>query len=127
MSMFDSIRCSMDIGELTDSDCQTKDIDPYIGGTMSFYWVDPSGLMWTVDFSGTADFVFTDSLKLRERVGYIFNGNRGRVHRVYLTDYITIYNSKTSPDGLVEFVECRLHFIEGKLQSYTYINNHIEN
>ena len=48
MGMFDEVRCSAPIGELTDVLTQTKDIsdDYFEGGTMSFYWIDPSGQMW---------------------------------------------------------------------------------
>ena len=37
MGMFDELKCSADIGELTNVKCQTKDID----NVMSFFWVDP--------------------------------------------------------------------------------------
>ena len=124
MGMFDDIKCSAEIGALTNVNCQTKEIDRYAGGTMSFYWVDPNGLLWTADFSGTADFVFdNNSPSLLSRLKCIPNGNRGKVVPVYLTDYVTIYSSVTHPDGLVDWAECRLHFIEGKLQGFRYINN----
>ena len=46
MGMFDEVKCSAPIGELTNVLTQTKDIsdDYWEGGTMSFYWIDPSGL-----------------------------------------------------------------------------------
>ena len=118
MGMFDDIKCSAEIGALTNVSCQTKEIDRYAGGTMSFYWVDPSGQMWTADFSGTTDFL-VDGKKIK----YISSGKNGKVVPVYLTDYVTIYSSVTHPDGMVDWAECRLHFIEGKLQDFRYINN----
>ena len=128
MSMFDYFVCSKDIGDLTNVECQTKDMDRYYGGTMSFYWVDPSGMMWTADFSGTSDFVFDeDAPSLLGKVKCIPNGRKGKVSRVTITDYVTVYTSKTQPDGMVEWIECKIHFIDGILQSYTYINKYIKN
>ena len=124
--MFDYVRCSKDIGELTDVECQTKDIDPWGGGTMTFYWIDPAGAIWYSDYTGISDFVEVDDPNLPEWRKYkaIPNGTHGKVLRHIITDYVTIYTSKTSPDGLVENVECRLHFINGILQDYNYINKY---
>lgn len=115
MGMFDDFKCSTDIGVLTNLNCQTKDIDRFAGGTMSFYWVDPSGQMWSPDYSGTTDFLM-DGKKIK----YISNGNHGKLRPVYITDYVEVYTSITQPDGLVDWYTCRLHFIEGKLVSYMY-------
>ena len=127
MGMFDYLRCSKDIGELTDLECQTKDIDPWAGGTMTFYWIDPAGAIWTADYSGTADFKFNDGddVPLWEKVKVIPNGNKGKIYRHIITDYVTIYRSKTEADGLVDFTTCRLHFVDGILQDYKYINKNI--
>jgi len=120
MGMFDLIKCSANIGELTDVECQTKDIDGYDeGGTMSFYWVDPNRVLWYPDYSGTYDFKRNESsdklLWVRNR-----NGNRGKVVRSYLTKVIEVYASKTQPDGLVDFVSCILNFDNGVLQENYY-------
>lgn len=124
--MFDDIKCSYDIGILTDVDCQTKDMDPY-GGTMSFYWVDPAGVLWTTDYQGTSaiEFVEGENLKPWERIKHIPTGVHGKVSSVYLTDYVEIYSYNTHPDGVVDHYRCRLHFIEGVLQDFSYINNSI--
>ena len=116
MGMFDDIKCSADIGELTNRGCQTKDIY----NVMSFFWIDPSGYMWTSDYSGTQDFHFVEGTEVWRSLRHVPNGNKGKVHRVYLTDYVTIYDTKTAPDGLTELVECRLHIVDGVLQSYKY-------
>ncbi len=121
MGMFDELKCSADIGELTNVSCQTKDID----NMMSFFWVDPSGFLWCPDYSGTQDIYFVETKFLLGSMKYKPNGNRGKLRRVYITNYVFIYDTKTSPDGYAEIVECRLHFIDGILQDYTYINNHI--
>ena len=54
-------------------------------------------------------------------------GQRGKVERAYVTDYVTIYDVFNHPDGLQDFVQCRLHFHLGILQGYEYINNSIQN
>ena len=121
MGMFDYLKCSSDIGELTNEECQTKEIDRY-GGTMSFYWVDPSGVLWYIDYSGTANFDINDDedTPIWRRMKIVPNGNKGRIAPYYLTDYVTIYRSRSSPDGMLDTTTCRLHFVDGVLQSYTY-------
>ena len=126
MGMFDDVKCSYNIGELTNVSCQTKDMDPF-GGTMSFYWVDPTGALWTTDYLGTSsiEIVEGENLKPWEKLKYIPTGVHGRVTRVWITDYVEIYEYKTQADGVVDCVRCRLHFVDGILQEYKYINNHI--
>ena len=55
MGMFDWVRSSYDLGpQLTDVECQTKDIEDYgIGGTMTQYWISPDGYLYVIDYSGT--------------------------------------------------------------------------
>ena len=115
--MFDEVRCSAPIGELTDVLTQTKDIsDDYLeGGTMSFYWIDPSGHMWGADYSGTYDFVF-DGVKYTT----VRTKNRGKLYPVNLTRKIEIYNYTMQADGYVEGVTCELRIFEGKLINYKY-------
>jgi len=125
MGMFDDIKCSYNIGPLTDVDCQTKDMDPY-GGTMSFYWVDPAGVLWTTDYQGTSAIEYLDEGKSPwGSIKIIPTGTRGRVVRAYHTNYIKIYHYKTHPDGVVDCDECILHFIDGILKDFSYINNSI--
>jgi len=121
MGMFDYVKCSSDIGELTNEECQSKEMDRY-GGTMSFFWVDPIGLLWYIDYGGTADFAINDDedIPIWRRMKVVSNGNKGKVTRYYLTDYVEIYRSRSSPDGHLDTTACRLHFIEGVLQSYSY-------
>ena len=100
-------------------------LDLITDNVMSFFWVDPSGRLWYPDYSGTQDIYF---VRDRSPLGVMDckpNGNRGRLTRVYITDYVNIYDSKTYPDGYFEMVECKLHFIDGTLQDYKYINRHI--
>ena len=124
MGMFDTIKSSMDIGELTDVACQTKDMDSH-GGSMSFFWIDPAGNLWRPDYQGThsIEYIDDDSVSIWNRIKHVKTGVNGKLQRFYITDYITIYDAKTYPDGLTELVYCKLHFILGKLQSFEYINN----
>ena len=122
MGMFDCVKCSSDIGALTNEDCQTKDMDTW-GGTMSFYWVDPAGALWTTDYQGTAAIEYVDNGDSPwEKVSITPTGQRGRLTRAYTTRYIHIYRTKTHPDGVTDLDTCRLHFVEGILQDFKYIN-----
>ena len=89
---------------------------------MSFYWVDPIGVLWYISYDGTADFAINDDedIPIWRRMKIVPNGNKGRVTRNYITDYVEIYRSRSSPDGLLDTTKCRLHFIDGILQSHSY-------
>jgi len=117
MGMFDEVRCSAPIGELTNVLTQTKDItdDYWEGGTMSFYWIDPSGQIWGADYSGTYDFVFDGA-----RYTTVKTKNRGKLYPMTLTRKIEIYNYTMQADGYVEGVICELRICEGKLINYKY-------
>ena len=122
MGMFDFVKCSSDIGELTNESCQTKSIEKEEGGTMSFYWVDPVGALWYADYSGTSSLeqVEDESLPIWRRYRIKPNGNKGRLYRISLTGDVKIYSSSVYPDGMIEWTVCILTFVEGKLHSYSY-------
>ena len=56
--LFDYVRCSMDIGCLTDVTCETLSL----GGNMMRYWISPAGQLFIIDYEGTHDFVAVDDL-----------------------------------------------------------------
>ena len=57
MGMFDFVRSSYRLGPtFTDVVCQTKDIERTLGGTMSNYWIDPSGQLWYIGCDHVSDF-----------------------------------------------------------------------
>lgn len=116
MGMFDELKCSANIGDLTNARCQTKDID----NVLAFFWIDPAGILWTADYSGTQDIHYRKDKPLYASIEYKPNGNKGKVHRVPITRYVTIYDSRTAPDGYSEFIQCTLHIVDGVLQSYVY-------
>lgn len=53
MSMFDWVKSSYNLGEqFTNTRCQTKDIEEHgIGGTMTDYWLSPSGQLFYIDYN----------------------------------------------------------------------------
>ena len=120
MGLFDELKCSYNIGELTNVTCQSKNIDDW-GGTMTFYWVDPAGRLWTPDYSGTYNFASMegkfDDIKYLKSVP---NGNHGKYSHVNMTRTIEIYDVRTHPDGLTDWVTCYLTFCEGVLVDYMY-------
>ena len=56
--MFDYLKSSYDIGpQFTNVELHTKDIEEYgIGGTMTHYYLDKSGILWYGDYKGTSTF-----------------------------------------------------------------------
>jgi len=114
MGMFDEIKCSANIEQMTNIYCQTKDLE----NLLVFFWVDPSGHLWQPDYSGTYDIKITDS-----KIKSVRSGLNGRMRPYIYTGTVNIYNSHTHPDGYVDWVECKLTFVEGKLQDFIYINN----
>ena len=126
MGMMDFVRSSYDLGpQFTDTPLQTKDIEDYgIGGTMSQYWIDKSGVLYYINYSNTADFV-----ELKEgdegyddKRGYLNfiwvpNGNRGKVSPWLITEYITVYPEEWK-GRWEDWPRLRLHFKYGKLVEY---------
>ena len=121
MGMFDYFRSSYELGEhFTNTRCQTKDVD----NTMSDYWLSPSGQLYIIDYSHTADFVelkegdegYNAEMSLFN-FQWIPNGTHGKVRPWYITKYISIY-----PEGWEgewkDWPTLKLHFKYGKLMDY---------
>ena len=121
MGMMDYVRSSFDLGEhFTNTRCQTKDID----NTMTDYWLSPSGQLYIIDYSHTADFV-----ELKEgdegynaevplfNFQWIPNGTHGKVSPFYLTKYISIYPEQWEGEW-EQWPTLKLHFKYGKLMDY---------
>ena len=120
MGMMDYFRSSYDLGEhFTNTRCQTKDID----NTMTDYWLSPSGQLYIIDYSHTADFV-----ELKEgdegyhevalfNFRWIPNGNHGKVSPLYLTRYVSIYPEEWGGEW-EDWPTLKLHFKYGKLMDY---------
>ena len=121
MGMFDYFRSSYDLGpHCTEVECQTKDMEDSLGGTMSQYWLDPAGYLYLVDYSGTQDYYFKEERDELYRLPLMEirpNGTRGKVTPYLLTKYIEIYPSKW--DGpWNEIPTLRLHLKYGRLMGY---------
>ena len=93
MGMFDTIRCSYDLGPgFWNRQLQTKDIECL----MIEFWLDPAGRLFEIDYSGTQDFV--DILEEEMTAPWntfepVPNGNHGKVRPYYLTKTIKVYPS----------------------------------
>ena len=129
MGMFDYFRSSYDFGEqFTNVECQTKDIEDFgIGGTMTEYWLDPSGKLWCPNYTGTH--TFEEITKDDERYSdkhlflnfeWISTGQRGKYRVHPITKYVEVYIPEWKGD-YDAWPRCRLHFVEGKLQDFMHI------
>ena len=122
MGMFDYFRSSYDLGEeFTDVECQTKDIEDGIGGTMSHYWLDPAGYLYIIDYSHTADFVelYPGDEGYNEDKKFLNfhwqpNGTKGKVSPYLLTKYIEVYPSGWKGEW-EDWPRLRIHFKYGRL------------
>jgi len=125
MGMFDTFRSSYDLGQFTNVLCQTKDIEDGIGGTMTDYWVDPSGLLWYGEYSGTHDFVIIEKDDPRYdpdrsflNFEWIPTGKHGKYRVHPITKYVEVYPANW--EGKWEdWPRLRIHFRYGRIQDYT--------
>jgi hypothetical protein len=118
--MFDYVRCDYPITPEFVGECQTKDIDGDIGGTMSDYYIDPSGRFWFIDYYGTTEYVINeDAENLFNKWKRVPTGKRGTVRHLHgYTNYFTIYPAQH--EGSWEtWPEARLHIVEGQVLSFT--------
>jgi len=125
MGMFDYVRSSYNLGpQFTDTICHTKDIEDGIGGTMTNYWIDPSGRLWYSDYSNTHTFELIEEDDVRydseykwKNFEWVPTGNHGCLRATRITKYIKIYPERW--DGQwQDWPTCRLHFKDGILVDY---------
>ena len=124
MGMFDNLRSSYYFDEDFRGQCQTKDIEDGIGGTMSQYWISPDGQLYWIDYSHTADFVELqegdegyDPEKKLFNFRWIPNGTHGRVRPWDITKYVVIYPENWKGNW-EDWPDCRIHFVDGIVQDY---------
>ena len=125
MGMFDYLRSSYDLGkQFTNVECQTKDIEDGIGGTMSRYWIDPVGYLWCGDYSGTSTFEIIEKDDPRYNSKYQFlnyewisTGQHGKYRVHAITKYVEIYPSQWKGQW-EDWPRCRIHFKYGKVVEY---------
>jgi len=119
MGMFDTIRCSYDLGPgFHNRDLQTKDIE----SLMLELWLDPAGKLWEIDYSGTHDFFF-DSEEQNPLLSYktVSNGSHGKVRPYYFTGDVIAYpcNWKVY---YAAFPECKITFVRGIIDTFEHID-----
>lgn len=125
MSMFDYVRSSYDLGEqFTNVDCQTKDIEYGIGGTMTSYWIDPKGCLWYPDYVGThtLETIEKDDPRYNSKLTllnfeWIPNGKHGRYKPHKITKYICIYPGIWN-GSWEEWPTLKIHFVDGKIKDF---------
>ena len=118
--MFDYVRCDYPITPEFVGECQTKDIDGDIGGTMSDYYIDPKGRLWYIDHYGTIDYVFDENATtILGKWKRIPTGQHGKVRPMFgYTSYLIIYPAKHK-GSWETWPEARLHIVEGQVLSFT--------
>jgi hypothetical protein len=125
MGMYDTIHSSYDLGEaFTNVELHTKDIEDGIGGTMSHYWLSPSGHLYYIDYSHTADFVKIEEgdQDYNEKLAFLNfkwvpNGNHGKIKPWEITKYIEVYPA-TWNQSWETWPRLRLHFKYGRMLEY---------
>ena len=123
--MFDYVRSSYDLGEqFTNVECQTKDIEDCIGGTMTHFWIDPKGVLWCPNYSGTSTFEIIEKDDPRYNSKHQFlnyewipTGQHGRYYVHPITKYIEIYPANWKGKW-EDWPRLRIHFKHGILQDY---------
>lgn len=125
MGMFDYFKSSYDLGEqFTNVQCQSKDFEDGIGGTMTLYWLDPNGRLWYPSYVGCHTFEMYeeghpkyDPNKKWMNYEWISTGQHGKYQPYEITKYVEVYPAEW--EGKWEnWPRLRLHFKRGKLQDY---------
>lgn len=112
MGMFDTIKCSYDLGPgFHYRELQTKDLEC----CMCEYWISPAGQLYEIDYSGTQDWEPTDDGKF-PMFKSVPNGTHGKVRPVYLFDTIEVYPAKWDCH-YAAFPRLRVHFDNGIIHS----------
>lgn len=126
MGMFDEFRSSYNLGEhFTETYCQTRDIEEYgISGTMTLYWLDPSGVLWKPNYIGTnemKEISETDERYSKERgflnFEWIPTGKHGKYKPHLITKYVRVYPGQWKGNW-EEWPTLKLHFVNGVLQGF---------
>ena len=124
--MFDYFRSSYNLGDqFTNTLCQTKDIeDNGLGGTMTDYWLDPSGQLWRPSYLGTHTFEQItedddryDSERKFLNFEWIPTGQHGKYQPHPITKYIEVYPAEWKGKW-EDWPRLRVHFRHGTLQDF---------
>lgn len=123
MGMFDTVRSSYDLGpRYTNVDLQTKDLECL----MNEYWISPSGQLYEIDYSHTADFVELgeDDPRYDPVRGYlnfvwIPNGRHGKVRPVHTCKSVELYPASWD-DPTSKWSSCFVTFWNGIVRMVNY-------
>lgn len=126
MGMFDTVRSSYDLGpDYRNKVLQTKDLDCL----MSEYWIDPSGRLFEIDISHTADFIELqpgdDGYNSEDRLAlfnFIWkpNGNHGKVKPTYIFKVVELYPSLFDGD-YSNWPRCHVYFKDGVITEVRHL------
>ena len=122
MGMFDYFKSSFYLGpDFTNVTCQTKDLEC----TMSIYWLDPAGVLWSPDYTGTSIMEIIEENDQRYNKELLFlnyemvpTGVRGKLKFCEYTGSVNIYNY----DWTKNRKELCLLFKEGVLKTYEEVS-----
>lgn len=130
MGMFDYFRSSYDLGsQFTNIICQTKDIEDYgIGGTMTDYWLDPSGLLWYPSYTGCHTFQEYgqlhpeyDPVHKWRNFKWIPTGVHGKYQPHLITKYVEVYPAEWN--GRWEnWPRLQIHFKRGRIVEHMRVD-----
>lgn len=130
MGMYDNLKSSYNLGEqFTNVVCQTKDLDDCIGGTLTLYWIDPSGVLWKPNYIGTNDLTILDETdpEYNSRLSFlnykwVRTGKHGKYSVYPITKYVEIYPENWKGEWSL-WPRLKLHFKKGILQDYEDITS----
>jgi len=124
VGMFDWVKSSYSLPEPFMGINQTKDIEEGYGGTMSHFWLDPTGYLWCGNYEGSSTFEIIEKHdprydRDRKFLNYewIPTGKHGKYRVHSITKYIEIYPEQWKGKW-EDWPRLRLHFKCGKLQDY---------
>jgi hypothetical protein len=124
VGLFDWFKSSYPLPEAFMVECQTKGIECDLGGTMSHYWLDPSGYLWVGDYAGTSTLEFIEEDDPRYDPNFkwanhewVPTGEHGKWRVSPLTKYVEVYPSQWG-GSWETWPRLRLHFKSGKLQDF---------
>ena len=126
--MYDEVRSSYNLGKhFTNVLCQTKDIEDFIGGTLTLYWISPSGELWKPEYIGTHNFeVYEENdPKYDVRLGFmnwqwVSTGKHGKYTPHRITKYVEIYPAPWRGKR-EDWPRCMIHFKHGKVRDFEHI------
>lgn len=99
-------------------------MEPFLGGSMTSYWLAPDKVLWKPDYTGTNTLEILDesdpdydSKLLFLNYRWIPTGQHGKFIPHKITNYVVIYPAQWKGEW-TDWPRCRLHFVDGILESF---------